>query len=268
MRFLLLGRRLPSKHIQANTPLRKSKGKRKVFGQQYSPSSGSVLRLEANLDENDRVESATYFVKRLAKVISSPSSSAVPMFVECSCPDLHKLSKQVVAQLQGQDFYRTIRNSIEFSATRSSPAFRHVVMEKYNLASTEAYDLVEQTLQSVVKQMDLSPRNNRHPSVSYMQSLQESYQPLLEQAQQEEFVESYGRALRRVRKPRHLGNDQAVSFGAVPRSLQWYDSELALLDDHPFLKENINNKAVMESTWEAYVDGLLQDNEGQREVSA
>mmetsp|Transcript_15855 Transcript_15855/g.24017 ORF Transcript_15855/g.24017 Transcript_15855/m.24017 type:complete len:267 (+) Transcript_15855:168-968(+) len=265
MRFLLLGRRLPSKHIRANTPLPTSKGTRKVFAQQYSPSNRSVLRLEANLDENNRVESATYYVKRLAQVISSPSSAAAPMFVECSCPDLHKLSKQVVAQLEGQDFSRTIRNSVEFTQARSSPAFRHVVMHKYDLKSMDAYDLVEQTLSSMVKQMDISPRNN-HP-LSYTDLLQQSYQPLLEQAQQEEFVERYGRALRRVRRPRHLGNDQAASVGAIPRSLQWYDSELLLDEYHdPIVAERTASKAAMESTWEAYVDELLQSNEQHEET--
>merc|ERR1712176_580395 len=157
---------------------------------------------------------------------SARKQDTQPLFVECTCPDIHKLSKQVVAQLIGKSFSTTLRNMIEFTSTRSSPAFRHTVMEKYGLnpLNPSSYDLVEQALTSMIKQRGISPRKNQ--SNSYIEMLHESYQPLLDQAENEEFVERYGRALRRIRKPRYLGKDKARSVGAVPESfsnLDWFE---------------------------------------------
>ena len=263
MRFLLLGSRLPVKHIRANTPLSTTGGSRKVFGQQYSPQCSSVLRFEALLNEEDKVESATYFVKRIARFIRCNNSKqdTQPLFVECTCPSIHKLSKQVVAQLIGKSFSRTLRNMIEFTSTRSNPAFRHTVMEKYGLDSSSdnsSYDLVEQTLISMIKQSNVSPRINR--SNSYIEMLNESYRPFLEQAEQEEFVERYGRALRRVRKPRYLGKDHSIS-ATTPNStlndLSWLD----LIDDYnneqlSFSEGTKQTNFQSPTTWESYVDEL------------
>mmetsp|Transcript_11162 Transcript_11162/g.12446 ORF Transcript_11162/g.12446 Transcript_11162/m.12446 type:complete len:269 (+) Transcript_11162:64-870(+) len=268
MRFLLLGSRLPVNHIRASTPL--SGGTRKVFGQQYSPQCSSVLRFEALLDEKDKVESATYFVKRVARFIicAHNKQPAQPLFVECTCPIIHKLSKQVVANLIGKSFSHTLRNMVEFTSTRSSPAFRHTVMEKYGLDSSSdqsSYDLVEQTLTSMIKQNNVSPRINR--TNSYIQMLNESYQPLLEQAEQEEFVERYGRALRRVRKPRYLGKDHAIS--ATPNSTLHDLSWLDVIDNYSSEQSSECKKQKnlqSPATWESYVDELYHGE--QSEVSA
>jgi len=266
MRFLLQGSRLRVNHIRANAPL--SEGSRKVFGQQYSPQCNSVLRFEAILNDEDKVESATYYVKRIARFIKCEHTKKTqPLFVECTCPEIHKLSKQVVAHLIGKSFSKTLRNMVELTSTRSSPAFRHTVMEKYGLNPSDqsSYDLVEQTLTSMVKQKNISPRMNR--SKSYIQMLNESYQSLLEQAEQEEFVERYGRALRRIRKPRYLGKDYAPSIGAVPQSLSdlhWFEG---FDGDNKQLPEVMVQTAFQSpTTWESYVDELYEEE--RCEVSA
>jgi hypothetical protein len=268
MRFLLQGRKLPIKNIRANAPL---SGGQKTFGQQCSPHCGCVLRFEATLDSSGDIQAATYHAKQVVCTQSKTrqlqptltvSREKKPLLVDCTCPSLHKLAKQVVAHLPQQ---QSVRNQVEFTGVRSSLAFSHAVLTKHKLnpmESTHCLDLVEDALTAMIRQRVPAPRRSQH--ANFGQLLYHQHQIVLEQAEEEEFVERFGRALRRVRKPRNVyGKDHSEGM-AMPRSL----SVLAMLDlVEQQEEEDASPRMVNKNTtttmmdWEMYVDELHRDNQ-------
>lgn len=285
MRFLLQGRKLPVQAIRANTPLPTATGTTniKAFGQQCSPHCGCVLRFEASVDDNGKIQAATYYAKQVlrSKDPSNPSLlqptytySREPklLFTECTCPSLNQLAKQVVAQLPLQRS-TSILNQVEFSQVRSSLAFAHAVLTKFNLPpqKTHCLDLVEDALTAMIKQCLPAPLSRRSNFPHFTAWLHHQHERMLEQAEEEEFVERFGRALRRVRKPRNVyGKDTNHAF-AIPRSM----SALTMLDlvhqqeqdeyHDAFTKQIIPSSTRKENMmdWESYVDQMQYDHSSQ-----
>lgn len=81
------------------------------------------------------------------------------MFRSCKCKTLHKLASKVTEYLPNQSAV-AIANNMEFTGVRSSPAFRHTVLEKQGLnsADTHCFDLIEEALTAMVKGHMLRPR--------------------------------------------------------------------------------------------------------------
>jgi hypothetical protein len=287
MRFLLQARKLPTKHILANTPLAATgtAATSKAFGQQCSPQCGCVLRFEAAFDDGgkgDIVTSATYHAKTvictsttrtttppaehadiqnnargrplrnqqsqqqqsttsssrtLTPQLTLNSRNQQPMFTSCTCPSLHTLAQQVVAHLPTKSFQKDLRNQVEFTGMRSSLAFSHAVLRKHELnaqTQTHCLDLVEDALTSMIRQSMPPQARKQNAPTNFTAWLHQYHQPLLEQAEEEEFVERYGRALRRIRKPRHwVGKNESSTSMTVPspRSI----SALAMMD---FVQDN------------------------------
>lgn len=135
------------------------------WGQQCSPNCGCVIRFEARLDPStNRYTSASYHAK---SVVVTPSTSEdkngnlepvmtfrnnKPMFKPCSCPSLHKLATEVTQHLPNKEKL-ALGSSMEFTGVRASPAFRHTVLEKQGLetSDTHCFDLVEEALTAMVK---------------------------------------------------------------------------------------------------------------------
>jgi hypothetical protein len=252
MRFLLQGSKLPTKGIRANVPLPPTRDTVKAFGQQCSPQCGCILRFEASLDNNGKVLAATYHAKQIIcntvptennnqqhhqqlQPAFTMSRNPKPLFTECTCPCMHKLAKQVVAHLPVQ---RNLRNQVEFTGVRSSLAFSHAVLTRFQLPTrkTRCLNLVEDALNAMIKQClppstaynysGLSTANNNNTTAAataagrfpdFTSMLNHQHELVLEQAEEEEFVERFGRALRRVRKPRNAmyGQDANPSFTAA-----------------------------------------------------
>lgn len=356
MRFLLQGRKLPVKGIRANLPLPKASKSEavKAFGQQCSPQCGCILRFEASLDNNDQVIAATYHAKQIIcnsvptsqneqqqqqqqqksnaqtqyslQPALTMSRNPKPLLMDCTCPSLHRLAKQVVAQLPVQ---RNLRNQVEFTGVRSSLAFSHAVLRRFQLPThkTRCLDLVEDALNAMIKQSLPLPipkdnhqqhhqrqhANQNTKTANAMSSttltgsgryppdfttlLNRQHQLVMEQAEEEEFVERFGRALLRVRKPRNVmmnhssaGSSSSSSFG-LPSSLSaltlldmmqqqeqedeteqnhyhfhhsasvdydHYDDEYQPLSSLPSLT---NKRKLLD--WETYVDGLLYRDENE-----
>jgi hypothetical protein len=275
MRFLLQGRKLNVKAIKANQPLASvGAAATKTFGQQCSPHCACVLRFEAYLSENGTVESASYFAKTLVctqskttghlePIVSSYSSSAraQPLFVECTCPSLHKLAKQVTAHLHTKSFQKELRNAVEFTGNRSSLAFTHAVLHRFGLdtSATHCHDLVEDALTSMIRQAP-APKQ-RAAKHNFAQWLEEHYKPILSEETEEsetEKVTRYGHSLRRQeRKARHwIGKDRDAS-ATNPRllsALHLVDMDLLVEDDAPLLVTSSAGANQKKLDWETYVD--------------
>jgi hypothetical protein len=353
MRFLLQGRKLPVKGIQANVPLPKASKSdaAKAFGQQCSPQCGCILRFEASLDNNAQVIAATYHAKQVMcnsvpttqnnqqeqkqlhqqksnvqthyslQPALTMSRNPKPLLMDCTCPSLHRLAKQVVAHLPVQ---RNLRNQVEFTGVRSSLAFSHAVLRRFQLPThkTRCLDLVEDALNALIKQCLPMPIPNskldhhshansntksttasssttptwsgRHPS-DFTTLLNRQHQLVLEQAEEEEFVERFGRALLRVRKPRNVMMNHSPAAGSSLSSLELRSSLSALtlldmmqqqddeeeqnlyhfqhsasadLDDYndeyqPLVPlPSLTNKRKL-LDWETYVDGLHYRDENE-----
>ena len=146
------------------------------WGQQCSPSCGCVVRFETTLDPVSRtITSANYHAKAVVvTVTATPSKSKShgqdnkaqqkrlepamtfrnnrPMFRPCSCDSLHQLASRVTEYLPNQNIL-AFGSSMEFAGIRSSPAFRHTVLDKQGLPTTDThcFDLVEEALTAMVK---------------------------------------------------------------------------------------------------------------------
>ena len=243
-----------------------------------------------------------------------------PLFTECTCPSMHRLAKQVVAHLPVQ---RNLRNQVEFSGVRSSLAFSHAVLERFRLPThkTRCLDLVEDALNAMIKQCLPIPSYAQTTSASgatansttttttttttgrfpdFTSWLNHQHELVLEQAEEEEFVERFGRALRRVRKPRNVimssyGQDVNPSFTAASslsplsaltlldmmqqQEQQPYERDhhfqytaaaaaVADLDDYNDDFQPISSLPSMTQKrklldWESYVDGLHHRKENE-----
>jgi hypothetical protein len=242
MRFLLQGKKLSTSTIKANQslPLAASAKSPILYSQKCSPRCGCVLRFEASLDTKGHIQAATYHAKRILvssnitddpnsprtlKPILTLSKDPKPLMTECTCSSLHRLAKQVVAQLPHQ---RDVRNQLEFTGVRSSLALSHSILSRFDLPTdtTRCYDLVEEVLTSMMKQCP--PTTERRCQFSSFTSLlRYQHEIIMEQADEEEFVERFGRALRRVRKPRMYGKDANPSF-TIPSRISSASSSSAL----------------------------------------
>lgn len=139
----------------------------KSWGQQCSSSCGCVVRFEATINtETNKFTSASYHAK--AVMVSESRSNKEsgesrlepamtlrtnrPMFKSCGCDSLHALASQVTEYLPNKNAL-AIGSSMEFDGVRSSPAFRHTVLEKQGLstANTHCFDVVEEALTAMVK---------------------------------------------------------------------------------------------------------------------
>jgi len=195
------------------------------------------LRFEANINDEGRVQAATYHAKTLVckgtsrklepqLTLSSKRQNQQPMFVECTCSTLHTLAQQVVAHLPNKSIDKDLRNQVEFTGNRSSLAFQHTVLQKFQSPPdhSSCLDLVEDALTSMIRWHMPAPRKS---NANFSQYIHDHFQPLAEQAVDDEFVVAYGRALRRIRKPRNsVGKDHSETSISLPRSI----SALAMLD--------------------------------------
>jgi hypothetical protein len=231
MRFLLHGKKLSTSRIKANQPLPPGLSRKSpiLYGQKCSPRCGCVLRFEASLDTEGHIQAATYHAKQIivcTSMTDDPNRSRTvkptltlskeprPLLTECTCSSLHHLAKQVVAQLPHQ---RNVRNQLEFTGFRSSLAFSHAILSRFDLPTetTRCYDLVEEVLTSMIKQCPL-PTERRSQFSCFTSLLRHQHEVIMGQADKEELVEQFGRALRRVRKPRMYGKDTNPSFTIPP----------------------------------------------------
>jgi hypothetical protein len=138
------------------------------WGQQCSPSCGCVVRFEATVDPVSKMfTSACYHAKSVlvtANSVNGPDATPKrlqpartirnnrPMFRPCSCDSLHQLASRVTNYLPNKNTL-TFGSSMEFAGLRSSPAFRHTVLEKQGLPTTDThcFDVVEEALTAMVK---------------------------------------------------------------------------------------------------------------------
>ncbi|CAB9500875.1 expressed unknown protein [Seminavis robusta] len=136
------------------------------WGQQCSPNCGCVVRFETKVDPvSNKFISASYYAKSV--IVTQTSSQDQPgrtlqpaltlrtnrpMFHKCKCKSLHQLASQVTEYLPNKNALN-VGSSMEFSGVRSSPAFRHTVLEKQGLSTndTHCFDLVEEALTAMVK---------------------------------------------------------------------------------------------------------------------
>lgn len=289
---------MSTKGIRANAKL--PTASKTTFGQTCSPNCGCVLRFETSLDETGRVANATYHAKtvvcgldkekqQLEPQLTFSTRDQKPMFVECQCNTLHTLAKQVVAYLPEKSLSKDLRNQVEFTGTRSSLAFGHAVLRKYQTPVVEktplfssdkskntstatvsaapqdhsCLDLVEDALTSMIRQ-SAAPAPRKATSRTFVQYLTNHFQPMLEQAQEDEFVERYGRALRRIRKPRNMsvGKDSSatISTTASPRSISAltmmdHDDDDDMLEVEPPIP--LEAVAAPNNDWETHVDEMM-----------
>jgi hypothetical protein len=143
------------------------------WGQQCSPSCGCVVRFEATLDPVSKTfTSASYHAKSVLVTVTANNQEQTrslqpartirnnrPMFLPCSCNSLHQLASRVTDYLPNKNAL-TFGNSMEFAGFRSSPAFRHTVLEKQGLPTTDThcFDVVEEALTAMVKGHMPKPR--------------------------------------------------------------------------------------------------------------
>ena len=141
-----------------------------TWGQQCSPSCGCVVRFEATLDPGtNRYVSASYHAKSVVVTRKGQKNGTLepaltlrnnrPMFRSCTCKSLHKLARRVTEHLPNQNAL-SLGSNMEFSGVRSSPAFRHTVLERQGLSNsdTHCFDVVEEALTAMVKGHMLKPR--------------------------------------------------------------------------------------------------------------
>lgn len=145
-----------------------------IWGQQCSPSCGCVVRFEATLDPvSNTFTSASYHAKSVlvSAIVNSNKDHTGslqpartirnnrPMFRPCSCDSLHQLASRVTDYLPDKNAL-TFGSSMEFAGVRSSPAFRHTVLEKQGLPTTDThcFDVVEEALTAMVKGHMPKPR--------------------------------------------------------------------------------------------------------------
>ena len=152
----------------------------KSWGQQCSPNCGCVVRFEATLNpETNQFTSASYHAKSVmvSQTTTTTSNNHHPknggatqtttttklepartlrtnrlMFQPCSCDSLHALASKVTDYLPQKNAL-AIGSSMEFAGVRSSPAFRHTVLEKQGLSTshTHCFDVVEEALTAMIK---------------------------------------------------------------------------------------------------------------------
>lgn len=155
------------------------------WGQQCSPNCGCVVRFETRVDPStNKFISASYSAK---SVVVTPTKAEDkqgqlqpvmtfrnnrPMLTSCSCESLHKLSSQITKYLPDKDVL-SFRSSLEFSGIRASPAFRHSVLEKQGLptSNTHCFDVVEEALTAMIKGHMPKPRQQITPKEIYAKSV-------------------------------------------------------------------------------------------------
>jgi len=247
------------------------------WGQQCSPNCGCVVRFEATLDPiNKNFTSATYHAKAVILTrTSTPKEENTttnntqthklepamtlrtnkPMFRPCTCKSLHQLASQVTEYLPNRNAL-AIGSSMEFSGVRSSPAFRHTVLEKQGLKTTDThcFDVIEEALTAMVR--GYMPKSR--PQVS----LKEAYAKMDGDDNPFQF-------------DKHLDDEKRVDMSSLSalrmldllhgRGAAEHASDYETLASHrihPKIKETpASAKSVLD--WQSYVDEILYQQDVQ-----
>ena len=143
----------------------------KSWGQQCSPNCGCVVRFEGKLDPSTQTfVEANYHAKTVVAIPRNGKLEPVyttrthkPMLKECKCDTVHLLAQEISAFLPNKKIDQ-VRNMIEFTSTRSSPAFRHAVLAEKKLSpkDTHCFDVLEEAFTAMVKGEIPRQRKSNH----------------------------------------------------------------------------------------------------------
>eukprot|EP00543_Licmophora_paradoxa_P003937 CAMPEP_0202444948 /NCGR_PEP_ID=MMETSP1360-20130828/3855_1 /ASSEMBLY_ACC=CAM_ASM_000848 /TAXON_ID=515479 /ORGANISM="Licmophora paradoxa, Strain CCMP2313" /LENGTH=209 /DNA_ID=CAMNT_0049061053 /DNA_START=306 /DNA_END=935 /DNA_ORIENTATION=+ len=200
---------------------------------------------------------------KLAPQMTLSKRNPQPLVKECSCSSLKKMASQTTSFLKGKRV-SSIQNQIEFTGPRSSLAFRHASLSNLNLPRNDGhcFDLVEDALTAMLKG---HMPHKRRDQPSFEKQLEMHYKPKVEEEEEfdEDFVDRYGRAIRRIRRARFGSNG---SFGfSTPRSisaLRMFDLNLDEEEyDLSLVKREEEQSTPKSMDWETYVDELYQEED-------
>lgn len=246
----------------------------RAWGQQCSPDCGCVVRFEANIGEDNEIQSAKYHAKtvlttyvngQLEPQMTLNQLNPKPIMKECNCSTLHSIASEVTSFLKDKNILSTVRNQMEFTGPRSSVAFQHAVLANLDLPRTDThcFDLVEEALAAMVKGYIPGQRTKK---TSFQQHLANHYQPKITEDDEldEEFVVRYGRALRRIRKTR-FGSDGPMNISSTRNisALRMFDLNLDEEEHEHNMQKSTEPPQTRTMDWEAYVDEM--DRERQQE---
>jgi hypothetical protein len=142
----------------------------KSWGQQCSPNCGCVVRFEATIDPTTQtIRDSSYHAKAVITIYQNGRLEPVyttrtqkPMFGECKCETLHSLAKKTTSFLPNKRIDQ-LRNMMEFTFTRSSPALQHAVLVDNGLPRTDThcFDVLEEALTAMIKGKMPKPRQRK-----------------------------------------------------------------------------------------------------------
>ena len=224
--------------------LNETASKMVLWGQQCSPTCGCAIRFDIQVDDRDRILSASYCAKTVLTTTTTQANDNSrdfsseqpqyylkpvrttrtnrPMLKECKCKTVNTLAQQVVSTLPHLHL-STAQNMLECGGVRSSTATRAVSLSNLNCSPNDShcYDVLEEALTACLK--GYMPQSRVNNDIRQQQQQQQYMQKSKVKNREDVHTDEPINPLRYVQAAKRAGNifpfsstKDAASISSMP----------------------------------------------------